>query len=179
MSALTAVVRIGTRPPLGGGIEPAYVAHLYGVEWPRFVLYEVRSTNDAAGPVLDRLSGTYAPAFEGERSYPLTDLVLASAFERSAIGDRIAVLDTKARASYRVSFREKVLDGDVSRGSPGYGRFFEARSLLEAHPYDGAITVGLQPGLAPVVETGLRENAARLDTTVDVLEAGSTRRTER
>ena len=105
--------------------------------------------------------------------------MLASAFERSAIGDRIAVLDTKARANYGVSFREKVLDGDVSRGSPGYGRFFEARSLLEAHPYDGAITVGLQPGLAPVVETGLRENAARLDTTVDVLEAGSTQRTER
>ena len=49
MSALTAVVRIGTRPPLGGGIEPAYVAHLYGVEWPRFVLYEVRSTNERRG----------------------------------------------------------------------------------------------------------------------------------
>lgn len=178
MSVLTAVIRIGARPPLGGGIEVSYIAHLYGAEWPRFVLYEVRA-DDAAGPVLDRLPGTYAPAFEAERSYPLTDLVLASAPGKSAVGDRIGVLDTKARANYGVSFRKKVLGDEVSRGSPGYGRLFEARSLLEAHPYDGAITLCLQPGLAPAVETGLRGNAARLEATIDVLEAGSIRRTER
>jgi hypothetical protein len=193
MSALTAVVQVGTSPPLGGGIEPEYVAHLYGGEWPRFVLYAIRpaaeatgtigdateATGSAAGPVLDRLPGTYAPAFEAERSYPLTDLVLASAPERSAVGGRLAVLDTKARANYGVSFRGKVLDSDVARGSPAYGRLFEARSLLEAHPYEGAIVLALQPGLAPVVEAGLRENAARLDSAIDVLDAGSARRTER
>lgn len=188
MSALTAVVRIGARPPLGGGIEPSHVAHCYGVEWPRFVVYEVRSggdrgtkwgTNGRTGPALRRLPGAYAPAFESDPSYPLTDLLLATSVEKSTVGDRIEVLDTKAAANYGTSFREKVLEGDVTRGSPAYGRLFEARSQLEAHPYEGALVVGLQAGLAPRARTAIRDNAARLDADVEVLDATSTRRTER
>lgn len=177
MSALTAVVRIGSRPPLGGGIEPSHLAHLYGTDWPRFVLYAVR--NGDTGPALDRLPGAYVPAFDAERPAPLTDLLLAAAPEGSAIGDRIATLDTKARANYGTCFREKVLDSDVARGSPAYGRLFEARSQLESHPYDGAIVVGFHAGIAPTVREAIEDNAARLDADIEILETTSTRRTER
>jgi len=182
MSALTAVVRLGSRPPLGGGIEPSHVAHLYGSAWPRFVLYEVRSGEDsshgAAGPDLARV-GTYAPALEAGRSYPLTDLLLAIAPEKSAVSDLLGVLDTKATANYGTSFREKVLRGDVSRGSPAYGRFFEARSQLEAHPYEGVLVVGFHVGVGSDVEEEIRDNAARLDAEVELLAPKNPRRHER
>jgi hypothetical protein len=202
MSALTAVIHIGSRPPLGSGITPSHVAHCYGTEWPQFVLYEVGPANGdgngtdsdgdedsrtesgsedggAAGPDLRWLPGAYAPAFEAERSYPLTDLLLAAAPRKSAVGDLLGALDTKARANYGVGFREKVLEADVSRGSPAYGRLFEARSQLEAHPYNGAIVVGTHAGVAPAVSDGLRANAARIDADIEVLEPMSSRRAER
>lgn len=184
MSALTAVVRLGSRPPLGGGIEPSHVAHLYGSAWPRFVLYEVRPADGSTagaggtGPGLVR-DGTYASAFDADTPSPLTDLLLATAPERSAVSGLLATLDTKARANYDTSFREKIVEGDVSRGSPGYGRLFEARSQLEAHPYDGLVVVSFLAGVAPTVENAIRANAARLDADVEILASGVSRRRKR
>lgn len=176
MSALTAIVQIGSRPPLGGGIVPAVVCHCYAGGWPRFVAYEVRS--DASGPALDRIPGAYAPEFDNEESYPLTDLLIATRPSGSAAADRIDVLSTKAAANYGWSLREKVFAGDVARGSPGYGRLFEARSQLETHPYEGVIVVSVLPGIEPRIRQAIRANADRLDATVEVLEAGSTRPSE-
>ena len=52
---LSAVVHVGEPAPLGGGLEPAVVAHLRGGV-PRFVAYEVRSDGS-----LERVPGAYAP----------------------------------------------------------------------------------------------------------------------
>lgn len=162
MSALTAVVHVGSRPPLGGGVRPSTVAHLYGGNLPRFVAYEV--TGDGDGPPrLDPVGGAYAPDFEAEPPSPITDLLLALERAGSSIAQRLDTLSAKAEANYGRTFREMVFTSDVKWGSDGYGRLFEARSQLEAHPFEDAVTVGTYPGVDEGVRTALAANLDRID----------------
>jgi hypothetical protein len=162
VSTLTAVVHVGTPPPLGGGIQPAVVAHLYDGGLPRFVAYEV--TTDGEGPPrLTPVDGAYAPAFEDDPAYPVTDLLLALHRSGSAIAQRLDTLSRKAEANYGRTFREMVFASDVAWGSDGYGRLFEARSQLEAHPYEAVVAVGCYPGASEESRRALAENLDRID----------------
>jgi hypothetical protein len=156
--ALTAVVHLGERPALGGGLDPSHVAHLHEDGVPRFLAYTVAADGDLA-----RVPGAYAPALDADPAYPVTDLLLALRREGSTAGQRLDVLDTKARANYGTGLREKVFDSDVEWGSAGYGRHFEARSQLEAHPYEGAVVVGFHPGVSDAARAAIADNLARLD----------------
>jgi len=162
MSALTAVVHVGSRPPLGGGLQPAAVAHLYGASLPRFVAYEVSADGDGP-PRMDPVSGAYAPDFAAEPPHPVTDLLLALGRSGSSIAQRLDTLSAKAEANYGRTFREMVFSSDVEWGSAGYGRLFEARSQLEAHPYEDAVTVAVYPGADKAVRSALAANLTRLD----------------
>lgn len=162
MSSLTAVVYVGERPPLGGGLQPRMLAHLYEGGVPRFVAYEVDA--DGSGPPrLDPLAGAYAPPIESDPSYPITDLLLATYREGSAITQRLDVLSEKARANYGRDFQRMVFASDVEWGSDGFGRLFEARSQLEAHPYDAAVWVGFHAGVDTALEDAITANLDRLD----------------
>ncbi|RXK49057.1 hypothetical protein [Halorientalis pallida] len=180
MSALTAVVQIGTAPPLGGGVEPAVVAHLYEGGIPRFLAYEVTSGADgdpaastgSDGPHLSRIPGAYAPPIEDDTAYPLTDLLLGTYREGSAITQRLDTLSQKAQANYGRTFREMVFASDVEWGSDGYGRLFEARSQLEAHPVEAVVAVGFLPGVSDEVRLAIEENRDRLDGATPRLTAG-------
>jgi hypothetical protein len=158
MTVLTAVVHIGSAPPLGGGLRPRVVAHFYEDTLPRALAYEV--TGDGT---LERVPGAFAPDLDAERSYPVTDLLLATARDLSSIADRLNTLDTKARANYGSGFREKVFDSDTAWGSAGYGRHFEARSQLEAHPYEGRVVAGTHPDAGDRLRAALAANLDRLD----------------
>ncbi|MFC6973442.1 hypothetical protein ACFQL1_00265 [Halomicroarcula sp. GCM10025709] len=131
MTTLRAVVRLGDRPPLGEGMVPLVEAHLYGGGLARFVAFRVTD-----GPELERIPGAYAPDFGADPAYPVTDLLLALPETRglSAVGQRLDTLSTKADANYGQSFDAMVFTTDVEWGSDGYGRLFEGRSQLEAHP---------------------------------------------
>ena len=94
MTTLVALVHVGETPPLGGGLRPAVVAHLYGGTVPRFVVHEV-----ADDGTMERVPGGYAPDFEADPSYPVTDLLLATRRGPSAVAERLDVLDTEARAN--------------------------------------------------------------------------------
>ena len=166
MPSLVAVVHVGAAPPLGGGLRPAVVAHLYADTTPRFVVHEV--TDDGS---MERVPSTYAPDLDADRSYPVTDLLLATRREPSAIAQRLDVLDTKARANYGSGFREKTFDNDVAWGSDGFGRHYEARSQLEAHRYEDRIAVGVHPDASTEVREALAANLDRLDAPVDRFEA--------
>lgn len=157
MSRLVAVLTFGRAPPIGGGIEPTAVAHYYADPFPRALGYLVRESGD-----LERVGGTYAPDLGAEPAYPVTDLLLALAPELSAIADRITTLDTKAEANYGVGFREKAFDSAVAWGSDGYGRHFEARSQLEAHPVDGVVAY-TDLGGSDELAGALEANLTRLD----------------
>ena len=181
MSALTAVVQIGAAPPLGGGVEPAVVAHLYEGGIPRFLAYEVTSeagddgaSGDASvgGPDLTRIPGAYAPPIEDDTAYPLTDLLLGTHREGSAITQRLDTLSRKAEANYGRTFREMVFASDVEWGSAGYGRLFEARSQLEAHPVEAVVAFGFLPGVSDEVRLAIEENRDRLDGETPRLTAG-------
>lgn len=165
--SLTAVFHFGSRPALGDGIDAAHVVHLHEDGVPRFLAYAAEPNGDLA-----RIPGAYAPDLDAEPSYPVTDLLLALRREGSAIAERLDVLDTKARANYGTGFREKVFDSDVEWGSDGYGRHFEARSQLEAHPYDGAVVVGLHPGVGDAARAAIVANLGRLDAETETFRAG-------
>ena len=171
MSALTAVVHVGPRPPLGGGLQPAVVAHLYGGALPRFVAYEVAGREDGP-PRMNPVSGAYAPDFETDRPYPITDLLCALGRSGSSIAQRLDTLSAKAEANYGRSFREMVFSSDVEWGSDGYGRLFEARSQLEAHPYEDAVAVGAYPGIGEGVRAALADNLDRIDGPTHWLDEG-------
>lgn len=158
---LSAVVHVGEPAPLGGGFEPAAVAHLHESGVPRFLAYEL----DGAGD-LQRVPGAYAPDPEEEPPHPVTDLLLALYPEGSSVGQRLAALSTKAEANYGATLRRKIFDSDVARGSPGYGRHFEARSQLEAHRYEAVVAVGLLPGIGEGMRGALEANLERLDAPV-------------
>ena len=181
MSALTAVVQIGTAPPLGGGVEPAVVAHLYEGGIPRFLAYEVTSgdgddgastESGSSSPDLRRIPGAYAPPIEDDTAYPLTDLLLGTHREGSAITQRLDTLSRKAEANYGRTFREMVFASDVEWGSAGYGRLFEARSQLEAHTVEAVVAVGFLPGVSDEVRLAIEENRDRLDGETPRLTAG-------
>ena len=165
MTSLVAVVHLGAAPPLGGGLRPAVVAHLYGGPVPRFVVHEVDDDGS-----MERVPGAYAPDLGADPSYPVTDLLLATRRGPSAVAQRLDVLDTKARANYGAGFREKTFDSDVEWGSAGYGRHFEARSQLESHRYDGRIAVGVHADAPAAVREALAANLRRLDAPVDRFE---------
>jgi len=156
--ALTAVIHLGDRPPLGGGLDASHVVHLHEDGIPRLLAYAVEPDGD-----LSRVPGAYAPALAADPSYPVTDLLLALRRDGSAAAQRLDTLDTKARANYGTGFREKTFDSDVEWGSDGYGRHFEARSQLESHPYDGAVVVGFHPGIGDAARTAITDNLTRLD----------------
>jgi hypothetical protein len=160
--ALTAVLHLGSRPPLGGGLDTSHVVHCHEDGVPRFLAYEL-----APDGALERVPGAYAPDLDAEPSYPVTDLLLALRREGSAAGQRLDVLDTKARANYGTGFREKVFDSDVEWGSDGYGRHFEARSQLESHPYEGVVGVGFHAGAGERVRAAVADNLSRLDVEVE------------
>lgn len=162
VTTLVAVVHVGEGPPLGGGLRPAVVAHLYGGGVPRFVVHEVAEDGS-----LERVPGSYAPDVEADPSYPVTDLLLATRRDPSAVAQRLDVLDTKARANYGAGFREKTFDSDVAWGSDGYGRHYEARSQLEAHRYEDRILVGVHPDASAGIRDALSANLKRLDAPVD------------
>lgn len=159
--ALSAVLAFGERSPLGGGLDPAVVAHLHEGGVPRFLAYEVRGDG-----TLDRVPGAYVPEFEADPAYPVTDLILATRRELSSVGQRLDVLSTKAEANYGAPFREKVFSSEVEWGTDGYGRHFEARSQLEAHPLDGAVSVAFFPGISDPARSAIADNLARLDCPV-------------
>jgi hypothetical protein len=167
VSGLVATLQIGERPPLGGGLRPAVVAHLYGGSLPRFVVHEVGDDG-----TMRRVEGAYAPEFDADPAYPVTDLLLATRREGSAAAQRLTVLSRKAAANYGRSFREMVFESAVARGAPGYGRLFEARSQLEAHPYEGVIAVTFLPGVDAVVRTSIADNVARIGPTDATLADG-------
>lgn len=158
MSALVAIVHVGSVPPLGGGMRPSVVAHWYEGGVSRLLAYEVGEDGSLA-----RVAGAYAPDLDEDPSYPVTDLLLALAREHSTVAQRLDTLDTKAEANYGTGFREKVFDSRVAWGSDGYGRHFEARSQLESHPYEGRIAVGVDPAAPAAVERALAANLERLD----------------
>jgi hypothetical protein len=162
MSALTAVVYIGGQPPIGGGLQPAVVAHLYEGGLPRFVAYEV-TEREGAPPAMDPIDGAYAPEFEAAESYPITDLLLGTHRDGSEIAQRLDVLSEKARANYGRGFREMVFTSDVEWGSDGYGRLFEARSQLEAHPVETTVVVGFHPGVSEDISAAIVANLDRID----------------
>ncbi len=159
MSVLAAVLRVGETPPIGAGMRPRFEAHLYGGGLPRFVGYRVDD-----GPRLVRLSGTYAPAFSESPAFPVTDLLLAVPECRalSAIAQRLDTLSTKAEANYGRDFTAMVFSTDVEWGSDGYGRLFEARSQLEAHLFEGEVSLTLTPGATADQRTALRANLDRI-----------------
>lgn len=162
MSTLTAVLHVGSDPPLGGGLEPAVVAHLYEGAVPRWIAYRVSTAVDGP-PRLDPVDGAYAPAVEEDRSYPVTDLLLATHREGSSIAQRLDTLSEKARANYGRTFQEMVFNSDVAWGSDGFGRLFEARSQLEAHPYDAVVGVGFHAGVSDTVRDAIEANLGRID----------------
>jgi hypothetical protein len=168
MTALRAVVRIGEQPPLGDGVVPQVVAHLYGTGLARFVAFRVTD-----GPELIRVPGAYAADFEAEPAYPVTDLLLALPETRalSSAGQRLDTLSTKAEANYGQSFEAMVFTTDVEWGSDGYGRLFEGRSQLEAHPFDGVATATLLDGASERQREALATNLDRLDGTTAVYTA--------
>ncbi|MFB6205821.1 MAG: hypothetical protein ABEJ05_04755 [Haloglomus sp.] len=157
--ALTAVLHLGTRPALGSGIDATHVVHVHEDGVPRLLAYSVEPDGG-----LNRVPGAYAPDLDADPAYPVTDLLLALRRGGSAAAQRLDVLDTKARANYGTGFREKIFDSDVSWGSDGYGRHFEARSQLESHPYEGAVVVGFHPGASDTVRLAIADNLTRLDT---------------
>ncbi|WP_324758035.1 hypothetical protein [Haloarcula montana] len=170
MTALRAVVRFGEHQPLGEGVVPLVEAHLYGDGLARFVAFRVTD-----GPELERVPGAYAADFDADPAYPVTDLLLAFPETRglSSVGQRLDTLSTKAEANYDQSFEAMVFTTDVEWGSDGYGRLFEGRSQLEAHPFDGVATVTLLPGASERQREGLRANLDRLDGTTAVYTADS------
>ncbi|GGN89618.1 hypothetical protein [Haloarcula pellucida] len=159
MSVLAAVLRVGETPPIGAGMAPRVEAHLYDGGLPRLVAYRVRE-----GPELERHPGAYALDFAAEPAYPVTDVLLALPDTRglSSIGQRLDTLSTKAEANYGRDFGAMVFKTDVEWGSDGYGRLFEARSQLEAHPFDGQVTVTLTPAVTDEQAAALRANLDRL-----------------
>jgi hypothetical protein len=164
---LTAVIHLGDRPPLGGGLDASHVVHLHEDGVPRLLAYTVESDGD-----LDRVPGAYAPALDADPPYPVTDLLLALRRDGSAAAQRLDTLDTKARANYGTGFREKVFDSDVEWGSDGYGRHFEARSQLEAHDYEGTVVVGFHPGIGDAARAAITDNLTRLDAATETLGLG-------
>lgn len=162
MSSLTATVRVGPAPPLGGGIEPVFVAHLYEGAIPRFIAYEVE-TDGSGPPAMEPVGGAYAPAVDEDPSYPVTDLLLALDREASAITQRLDTLSEKARANAGRPFEAMVFNSDVAWGSDGYGRLFEARSQLEAHGLDHVVAVSALASAGDPVRDALAANLARLD----------------
>jgi len=170
MSSLTAVIHVGSDPPLGGGMQPAVLFHLYEGGIPRFVAYEVEA-DEAGPPRLSPFDGAYAPPIESDPSYPVTDLLLATYREGSAIAQRLDVLSEKARANYGRSFREMVFASDVEWGSDGFGRLFEARSQLESHPYEAVVAVGFHAGIDADMQTAIETNLERIDGSTRTLAA--------
>lgn len=170
MTALRAVVRLGERPPLGDGMIPVLEAHLYGTGLARFVAFRVTD-----GPEFTRVSGAYAPDFDADPAYPVTDLLLALQETRalSSVAQRLDTLSTKAEANYGQSFEAMVFTTDVEWGSDGYGRLFEGRSQLEAHPFDGVATVTLLDGASETQRDALAANLDRLDGTTALYTADS------
>ncbi|MEF8791778.1 MAG: hypothetical protein V5A61_16745 [Haloarculaceae archaeon] len=162
MTALVAAVHVGESPPLGGGLRPAVVAHLYGGAVPWFVVHEVGEDGS-----MERLPGGYAPDFDADPADPVTDLLLATRRGPSAVAQRPDVLDTKSRANYGPGFREKTFESDVAWGSAGYGRHYEARFQLEAHPYGDRIPVGVHGGTPRDLRAALAGNLDRLDAPTD------------
>lgn len=160
--ALTAVLHLGSRPALGGGLGASHVVHLHEDAVPRFLAYALEADGE-----LVRAPGAYAPEFDADPSYPVTDLLLALRREGSAAAQRLDTLDTKARANYGTGFREKTFDSDVEWGSDGYGRHFEARSQLESHPYEGAVVVGFHPGASDTARLAIADNLTRLDAATE------------
>jgi len=155
---LRAVVHVGDPAPLGEGFEPAVVAHLHGDGLARFVAYEVH-----ADGTLERVPGAYAPDPGEEPPHPITDLLVALYPEGSVAGQRLEVLSTKAEANSGVTLRERVFASDTERETPGYGRHFEARSQLEAHPYEAVVAVGTLPGIDERLRAAIEANLERLD----------------
>jgi hypothetical protein len=139
-------------------MQPSVVAHWYDSSVSRLLAYDVSGDG-----TLERIPGTYAPNLDEDPSYPVTDLLLATAREYSTVAQRLDTLDTKAEANYGIGFCEKVFDSQVACGSDGYGRHFEARSQLESHPYEGRIAVGVVPGAQSSIEQSLATNLERLD----------------
>ena len=168
MSVLAATIYVGEPPPLGPGFVPRVEAHLYGGGVPRLVAFEVTD-----GPSLERVSGAYAPDLGAETPHPVTDLLLAVGPLRaySSVGQRLDTLSTKAAANYGRDFTAMVFTTNVEWGSDGYGRLFEARSQLEAHPYDGSVRLVLFDGASEQTAAGLRANLRRLDADTRVLTA--------
>jgi hypothetical protein len=171
MSSLVAIIHVGGVPPIGGGMRPSVVAHWYANGVSRLLAYDVSNSG-----MLERISGTYAPDLDEDPSYPITDLLLATARGHSSIAQRLDTLDTKAEANYGVGFREKVFDSQVAWGSDGYGRHFEARSQLESHSYDGRIAVGIVPGTQTAIEQSLAANLERLDASTVTYNRPATKR---
>jgi hypothetical protein len=167
--SLTAVIHLGERPALGGGLDTTHVVHCHEDGVPRLLAYAMEPDGDLA-----RVTGAYAPDLDADPSYPVTDLLLALRRDGSAAAQRLDVLDTKARANYGTGFREKVFDSDVDWGSDGYGRHFEARSQLESHPYDGAVVVGFHPGVSDAARLAIADNLTRLDAETGTFHAGLT-----
>lgn len=167
MSALAAVLRVGERPQIGPGAVPTLEAHLYAGTVPRFVAFRVTD-----GPELDRVSGAYAPAFDRDPPYPVTDVLLAFEATRalSTISQRLDTLSTKAEANYGRTFEEMVFSTAVEWGSDGYGRLFEARSQLEAHPYEGVVAATVTPAATEDQRAALLSNLDRLDGDTRVYE---------
>jgi hypothetical protein len=166
MTVLSAVVRVGDRPPIGDGVVPQVEAHLYGTGLARFVAFDV-----AEGPELNRVPGAYAPDFAADPAYPVTDLLLALPATRalSSVGQRLDTLSTKAEANYGQSFEAMVFTTDVEWGSDGYGRLFEARSQLEAHPFEGIVSITLLDAATATQRNALRTNLDRIDGATRVL----------
>lgn len=158
---LTAIVHVGEPAPLGAGVESTVVAHLHQDGLPRFLAYELGSDGE-----LERVPGSYAPDPDGDPAYPITDLLLALYREGSAIGGRLDVLSTKAEANYGAGFRRKVFASDVRAGTDGYGRLFEARSQLEAHPYEAVVAAGFLPGADEDLRAAIEANLDRLDAPI-------------
>ena len=163
---LTAVIHVGDPADIGEGFDPAVVAHLHGGGLPRFVAYEVRPDGG-----LERVPGAYAPDPDEEPPNPITDLLVALCPEGSVAGQRLRVLSTKAEANAGVSLRERVFSSDTARETPGYGRHFEARSQLEAHPYEAVVAVGLLPGVDDRMRAAIEANLERLDAPTRRFEA--------
>ncbi|MBX0294284.1 hypothetical protein [Haloarcula nitratireducens] len=160
MSVLAAVIRAGETPPIGAGMVPRTEAHLYADGLSRLVAFRVTD-----GPAFERIDGAYAPDLGDRPAYPVTDLLLAVPALRSlsSVGQRLDALSTKAEANYGRDFAAMVFTTAVEWGSDGYGRLFEARSQLEAHPFDGEITVTLTPAATDEQARALRSNLERID----------------
>lgn len=158
---LSAVLYVGEPAPLGGGFEPTVVVHLHEEGLPRFVAYERDGSGD-----LRKVPGAYAPDPAEEPPHPITDLLLALYPEGSSIAQRLEALTTKAEANYGKTLREKVFESDVGRESSGWGRHFEARSQLEAHPYEAVVAVGLLEAVGDPIRTAIEANLERLEAPI-------------